>query len=104
MEKFSKYLEYTVSPLHMNFQVANFVCSHVQSCKLVHESGIHCHMTASSTHDVLLCSKVQWYSIFISSPHKSSGDVVGDVAKKLQAIMMESKGKIIERVERGKRW
>ena len=74
----------------MNFQVANFVCSHVQSCKLVHESGIHCHMTASSTYGVLLCtllySKVQWYSIFISSPHKSSGDVVGDVAKKLQAI------------------
>ena len=34
--------------------------------------------------------------------HKSSGDVTG-TAKKLQAIMMESKVKIIERVERGKK-
>ena len=25
------------------------MCSHVQSCKLVHESGVHCHVHASST-------------------------------------------------------
>ena len=31
------------------------LCSHVQSCKLVHESGVHCHVCAFST-DVPLCT------------------------------------------------
>ena len=43
----------TVSPLHTNLQVVSFkeanVCSHVQAHKLVHVSGVHCHVCASST-------------------------------------------------------
>ena len=35
-------------------------CSHVQSCKLVHVSGIHCHMCASSIQIVLLCTIQYW--------------------------------------------
>ena len=42
----------TVSPLHMNLQVVNFQrCKHaslVRSHKLVHMSGVHCHVRASS--------------------------------------------------------
>ena len=44
----------TISPLLMNLQVANFKrCDYVFTCPitlLVHMSGIHCHMHASSTH------------------------------------------------------
>ncbi|TEA30018.1 hypothetical protein DBR06_SOUSAS4510076, partial [Sousa chinensis] len=36
------------------------------------------------------------------SKHKSSGDIAG-TAKKRQAIMLERKVKVIERVERGER-
>ena len=41
----------TVSSLHMNLQVVNFQrCHRAFACpvRLVHVSGIHCHMFASS--------------------------------------------------------
>lgn len=49
------------------------MCSRVQSCKLVHMSGVYCHLLASSTNScafvyfTVLC-RVQPYSIFISIP------------------------------------
>lgn len=42
----------TVSPLHTDLQVMNKdvnVQSPVQSCQLVHVSGVYCHMGASCT-------------------------------------------------------
>ena len=73
------------------------VCLHVQSCKLVHVSGIHCHGCASSTSCCLLWALLQstvqiiviqylYFKPRISgSKHKSSSDVVG-IAQKHQLL------------------
>ena len=90
--QFLSTMSYTVSLLHTNLQVSNFqryeCVSRVQSCKLVHTSGIHCHVHASSTsgcafvYFTVLC-RVQQYSIFYFKPsmsgskRKSSSDVAG---------------------------
>ena len=88
--------------------------SHVQPRKLVHVSGVHCNMRASSTSD---CAFVYFtvqncieYSSTVSlfqaqdvrNKHKSSSDVAG-TAKKCQAITMETKVKIIVIVEQGEK-
>ena len=59
---------YTVSPLNINLQVANFQRSEcVFACpitKLVHMSGVHCHMSASSTSDRAVCKYSSTASLF----------------------------------------
>ena len=82
---------------------------HVQSCRLVHVSGIHCHMQASSTSGYAFVHFIYCieYSMLISSvgcPEASvKAMVIPGAAKKHQAIMTETKVKIIERVEQGKK-
>ena len=75
---------------------------HVQSCKLVHVSGIHCHVRASSTSGYAFVYFTVQYRIEYSSTAslfqaqmsgskcKSSGDVAG-TAKKHQGIKMKKK-------------
>ena len=108
-----------VSPLHTNFQAVNFQdvsfqnCKHTFACpvyRLVHVSGIHCYMQASCTsvyafvHFTVytvystVVQHVYFKSRMSGSKCKSNGDLAG-AAKKHQAIMMETKLKIIERVE-----
>ena len=65
------------------------VCLHVQSHRLVHTSGEHCHMCTYSTRGCAFAYfSVQYheeYSIFVSKPRmsgskcKSSGSVAGTV-------------------------
>ena len=59
---------YTVSPLNINLQVANFHRSEcVFTCpinKLVHMSGAHRHMCASSTSDHAVCKYSSTVSLF----------------------------------------
>ena len=83
---------------------------HVQSCKLVHVCGITCHVCISSKSSyTFLYFTVQYYLEYSSTvalfqaqdvqkKHKSSGDAAG-TAKKLQAITVKTKVKIIEGVE-----
>ena len=85
-------------------------CSRVQSRESAHVSGAHCHACAPSTS---CCAFVHFtvYTVYSTvvqhvyfksrmsgSKCKSNGDLAG-AAKKHQAIMMETKLKIIERVE-----
>ena len=72
---------------------------------LAHVFGIHCHMCASfTTGTFVYCTvlyRIQYFyfeSRMSKSKCKSSGDVAG-TAKKHQGIMMETKVKIIEKVE-----
>ena len=89
------------------------VPSHVQSHKSVHTSGIHCMHIHPLQMVVLLCT-LQYYIEYIAeylyfkprmsrNRYKISSDITG-TAEKCQAITMETKVKIIERVKPGKRW
>ena len=44
--------QYSIIPLYTHLQPVSFqrlnVCSHVQSCRLLHVPGIHCHVCVSS--------------------------------------------------------
>ena len=75
------------------FKDAN-VCSHVQSCKLVHVSGVHCHVRASFTNGCAFVYLTVQYCIDYSSTvslfqaqdvrkqvYKSSSDVAGTATK-----------------------
>ena len=81
-----------VTPLHTSLQMQTFndanMHSHVQSRKLVHMSGVHCHLRASSTSGCAFVYFIVQYCIDYSSTlyfkprmsrskHKSSGDVAG---------------------------
>ena len=84
--------------IHMSNHISSCVlCTSSRACVL-YEWLCFCVLYCT-----LLC-KEQWCSIFISSTgcleakHKSSSDVAG-TAKKHQAMLMETKVKIIERVE-----
>ena len=46
----------TYEPSMCKLSKTQNVCSHVQLRKLVHGSGVHCHMQASSRVVVLLCA------------------------------------------------
>ena len=76
------------------------MCLYVQSCNLVHMPGIHCHVRASSTGCAFVCCthKVQclYFKPGLSrSKRKGPCDVTG-TAKMHQAVMIETKVKIIQ--------
>ena len=61
-------------------------CLHIQSRKLVHVSGVHCHMCASSTSGCAfvyftILYRAQWHSIFVSNP--------GYPETSVKAVLME---------------
>ena len=79
------------------------VSSHRQSCKLVHESGAHCHMCESFYKWLCFWYLTVWYCIQYSSivplfqiqdvrKHKNSRDVAG-TAKKHQELEAQRKDK-----------
>ena len=91
-------IKIAVSPLHTSLQVANFQrwqCALACPVKLVHMSGVHCHMRASSTSGCVfvyftVLYRVQYRTLYSictvvqnlyfkprmsGSKHKSSGDV-----------------------------
>lgn len=88
------------------------MCVCMSNYMLVHMSGIHCYMHASSTSGcafkhfnvLYYCTKVVEYLYFKSrmykSKCKSSSDAAGP-AKKCQPIPRETKVRIIWRVEQG---
>ena len=85
------------------------MCGHIQSCKLVHVSGVQYHRGASSTSSctskystVHNCIEYTIKLRMSGSKHKSRGDVTY-TAKKCQVITMETKVKIIERMKWGKK-
>ena len=91
------------------------MCSHDQSQKLIHVSGVHCHMCVSSTSGCSFVYLTIQYSIEYGSTVsllqaqdvqklsvKSRGNVPG-TARKCLVITTETKMKIIERVEHGEK-
>lgn len=72
--------------------------SHVQSCMLVHMSGVHCHVHASSANGGVLYFTVQ-YTVYLYSKPRMSGSkkqrssAIAGTAKKPQKLAVQGKDK-----------
>ena len=74
------------------------VHSHVQSCKLVHMSGVRCHVHASSTNGCVLHCTVQYTVCLYFKPRMSGSkqkrsSVIAGTAKKPQKLAVQRKDK-----------